>query len=107
MQYSEQVATVGPHQDESIFPFAHVRKGLLDITRRLNLMTVHFENDVALLQSSDSGGATRVELPRPSPANVSPRPETSAPSLRGRAESGSTTHLAAAFASCAPLSGTT
>ena len=50
VQDSKRVSAVGPHQHESILPFSDVCKGLLDVTRRLNLVAVHLENDVALLQ---------------------------------------------------------
>src|SRR4051812_33471859 len=62
MQYPKRISTVGPHEQECILPLINLRQFLLDVSRRLNFVPVHLENNVALLQSSVIGRAARPHL---------------------------------------------
>jgi len=62
MQHPEAITAVRPDEQQCVFALVHVRQGLLHIARTLDFVTIHFEDDVTLLQSSIVGGTSRLHL---------------------------------------------
>ena len=95
VQYAKRVAAVGPDEQESVLAFGYAGQGLLYVTRGLDLMTVHFEDDVPLLQSGVIRGAAGLHLLDHSPVKLAWSLDLVADIRRQVAESKTPAHLAA------------
>src|SRR5579872_1378959 len=98
MQHPEAVTAVRMDEQQCVFALAHVRQGLLHIARSLYFVAVHFEDDVALLQSSIVGRTSRLYLLDHSAADVMRNLKLVAQFRRKVAETDAPAHFSVAFA---------
>ena len=62
VEYAERVAAVRPDQKQCILTLRYVRQSLLHFARGLDLVAIHFEDDVTLLKAGIVGWATGLHL---------------------------------------------